>query len=119
MKTRILAAAILTAAIATPASAGTQDFVILNNPGYTIEQLHVAASTKDVWEEDVLGSEILEDGERTRVRFDSDEESCLWDLKVTYDDGETAAWQGVNLCEISIVSLRYDHETGSTSAEAE
>ncbi|MFC7500220.1 hypothetical protein ACFQRC_13410 [Enterovirga sp. GCM10030262] len=119
MKTHILAAAILAASFASPASAGTQDFVILNNTGYTIKQLHVAASTKDVWEEDVLGSEILEDGERTRVRFDSDEESCLWDIKVTYDDGETAAWQGVNLCEISIVSLRYDHETGSTSAEAE
>lgn len=114
-----LIAALLAAAITAPAFAGTQDFTILNNTGYPIEQVHVSASTQDAWEEDVLGQDVLDVGDRVKIRFDADEGACLWDLKVTYTDGETAEWQGLNLCEVSLVALSYDRKTGETSAETE
>lgn len=119
MKKLVLTAVLLASALAAPAYAGTQDFTVLNATGYPINELYVAASSKDEWEEDVLGRDTLPDAERTKISFDSDETACLWDIKVKYEDGETAEWQGVNLCEISVVKLSYDHDSGRTWAEAE
>jgi hypothetical protein len=119
MKKLLLAAAFLSSAIGAPASAATQDFTILNNTGYPIEQVYVSASAKDNWEEDVLGQDILSDGDRTKIRFNRDEDACLWDLKVVYSDQESAEWQGINLCKVSVVALSYDRKSGRTSAETE
>jgi hypothetical protein len=116
---KFLAAALLAAAFVTPAHAGQQDFVILNKTGYPIEQVYISASSKDDWEEDVLGRDILAAGERTKISFSSDEDACLWDLRVVYEDGEAAEWDGVDLCEISVVALSYNRKTGETSAETE
>ena len=115
----LLAAALITGLLHSPAAAGTQNFTILNNTGYPIERVYVSASAKDDWEEDVLGRDTLPDGERTKIRFDRDEEACLWDLKVVYEDEESAEWQGINLCKVSVVALSYDRKTGETSAETE
>ena len=116
---KLVLAAFAAAALATPAAAGTQDFTVLNNTGYPIEEVYVSASAKDEWEEDVLGRDTLPEGERTKIRFSSDEEACLWDLKVVYSDEETAEWQGINLCEVSVVALSYDRKSGRTWAETE
>jgi hypothetical protein len=118
-KYALAAAAILLAGIAAPALAGTQDFTVLNKTGHPISELYVSASAKDNWEEDVLGRDILADGDRTTIRFAGDESSCLWDIKVIYSDGEDASWQGVNLCKVSVVSLSYDADTGKTMAETD
>lgn len=117
MKRLILGACLLWSA--APAAAGEQDFTILNKTGLPIERIYVSASAKEAWEEDVLGENVLPDGERTKIRFSRDEDACLWDLKVVYSNEEGAAWQGINLCKVSVVALSYDRETGETSAEAE
>lgn len=119
MKKLVLAATLASAAFSAPASAATQDFTILNNTGYPIERVYVSASAKDNWEEDVLGRDILAEGDRTKIRFDRDEDACLWDLKVVYSDEESAEWQGINLCQVSVVALSYDRKSGRTSAETE
>ena len=102
---------------ASPALARDQDFVLLNQTGYTIEQVYVSASSEDRWEEDVLGRDTLPAGERTKIEFVRNEKACLWDLKVVYDDAETAEWEGVNLCEVSVVKLSY--KGGNTYAETD
>ena len=116
---KLALAALAAAAFASPAAAGTQDFTILNNTGYPIERVYVSSSAKDEWEEDVLGRDVLPAGERTKIRFSRNEDACLWDLKVVYADEESAEWQGINLCEVSVVALSYDRKTGQTSAETE
>ncbi len=116
---KLAPAALAAAAFVSPAAAGTQDFTILNNTGYPIERVYVSSSAKQDWEEDVLGRDTLPAGERTRIRFSSDEEACLWDLKVVYADEESAEWQGINLCEVSVVALSYERKSGRTWAETE
>ena len=106
------------AMLGAPAWAGKQDFEVVNKTGYVIEQLHVAPSRQQSWEEDVLGEDVLVDGDRTEIVFDRSEDTCMWDIKVTYDDGEVAAWQGINLCKVSVVSLTYD-SAGNTWAETD
>jgi hypothetical protein len=119
MKMLMFIFAALAACFSSPAAAARQDFVLVNNTGYPIEQVYVSASAKEEWEEDVLGRDVLPAGGRTTIHFPKREDACLWDLKVVYTDGETAEWQALNLCTISVVALSYDRNTGDTWAETE
>jgi hypothetical protein len=111
--------AAIVAMVAAPALAGTQDFAVINGTGQTIQAMHVSASAKNDWEEDVLGDKVLGNGERFDLSFDRGEKACLWDLKVTYESGKTATWNAIDLCTVSVVALRYDSKTGKTFARKE
>ena len=96
-----------------------QDFRLVNKTGYTIDQVYVSPSKSDDWEEDILGQDQLEDGVGVNIRFHRAAKSCLWDLKVVYDDKETAEWEGFDLCEVSKITIRYNRKSGETSADYE
>lgn len=102
------------------AVAGDQDFTIVNATGYTISEVYVSPAKASDWEEDVLGRDVLADGERQEIRFSRDTDACKWDLKVVYeDDNSSAEWGALNLCEISVVRLMYNRKSGETSATVE
>ena len=103
----------------TPAVAGDQDFTLANATGYTIEQVYVSPTKSDDWEEDVMGADVLGDGEEVDILFAPGQGACNHDLMVIYDDGERAVWSPLNLCEISSVTLYYNRRTGETWAETE
>lgn len=112
----ILAAGSLMSA---PAMAEDLDFALVNETGYTINEIHVSPATSNDWEEDVMGSDVLEDGDGVNIRFPKGAKGCDWDLKVTYDDGEEAMWGGADLCSISKIVLYYDRSSGKTWAESQ
>jgi hypothetical protein len=87
------------------ASAGTQDFVLVNETGAAIHNLYVSETSKDDWEEDVLGEDVLEDGESVNISF-SGKKACMWDLMVKDENGEGLYWRKINLCEVSKVVLK-------------
>lgn len=119
MKTPVAALAALLVLAATPALAGQQDFTLANATGYTIEQVYVAPSKSSDWEEDVMGSDVLGDDEEVDIVFDGREGACMYDLMVIYDDSEEAVWSGLNLCDISSVTIHYNRSTGRTWAETD
>lgn len=115
-----LAVAAFTFALSfTGAMAGQQDFTIVNKTGYPIKNVYVSEANNDSWEEDILGRDILAEDDSVDVEFDTGDKTCTWDLKVTYDDDENAVWQGLDLCQISKVTLRWNQKTGVTSASVE
>jgi hypothetical protein len=119
-KPYIVAAAFCAAVLScAPALAGEQDFTLVNATGYTVSQVYVSPSTANDWEEDILGKDVLADGDRTNIHFDRDTSTCKWDLKVVYDDGDTAEWSAVNLCKISVVTIHYNADTDRTWATYE
>lgn len=101
------------------AQAGQQDFTILNKTGYALKHIYVSESDNNKWDEDVLGRDVLEDGESFELAFAKAESTCNWDMKVIYDDGESAVWQKLNLCQISKLTLRWNKNTGVTTAVTE
>lgn len=101
------------------AMAGSQDFTIVNKTGYALKHIHVSETNNNSWDEDILGRDILNDGEYFEVQFGKAEKTCKWDMKVTYDDNSTAVWEGLNLCQISKLTLRWNKNTGVTSANIE
>lgn len=105
MRRMSILGALVASALATAAWAAQQDFEIVNNTGQAILTLNVSPSDEASWGPDILGVDILAAGERADVTFDNAEERCEWDLRVTYEDGDTGAWQGINLCETTVVEL--------------
>ncbi|HEY0837588.1 MAG TPA: hypothetical protein VGE72_26980 [Azospirillum sp.] len=119
IKAAMVAAALTLAFVQSPAVAGDQDFKIVNKTGYTFKNIHVSEANNNSWDEDVLGRDVLENGESLDVSFSKGTKTCIWDMKVTYDDGETAVWEDLNLCKISKLTLRWNKNTGVTTASAE
>jgi len=115
----VAAAALLVSLVPSTTYAADQDFTLVNATGYTIEQVYVSPSKSSDWEEDVLGRDVLADGENVRISFPKRESVCTWDLKVVYDDGEAATWSGFNLCEVSRITIYYSRKSGETRAEYE
>lgn len=96
---------------------GQQDFKLINKTGYTIAELYVSPSKVNNWQDDVLGKDVLPNDSATEVQFSREEDTCQWDLKVVYQDGEGAEWDAFNLCEVAEIELYYDRKKDETWAE--
>ncbi|CCG07363.1 hypothetical protein [Pararhodospirillum photometricum] len=120
MVRRTLALAAVLACVSTGALAQSkQDFVLVNKTGYTIDQVYVSPSRSSDWEEDVLGQDQLGNGEFVTIRFNRATKTCKWDVKVVYDDNESAEWDEFDLCTTSKITIKYNKSSGETSAEYE
>lgn len=106
------------ALLASFAWAGKQDFTLVNRTGVTIVSVYVSPCQVDEWEEDVLGVEVLGDGESVLIAFLPREKATCWDLKVVDEDGDAAVWYGLRLDQIAKVTLRYDKD-GKPVADTE
>ena len=89
---------------AAPA-AGQQNFSLVNNTGHTVVTLNVSASNQNSWGEDILGRDTLANGETAQITFPHGETECNFDIRATYDDGDTTDARGVNLCQVATVTL--------------
>ncbi|HEV2866361.1 MAG TPA: hypothetical protein VGX37_07585 [Allosphingosinicella sp.] len=105
MRKFAIAAALSFAAMATAAFAAQQDFTIVNHTGQAIMTLNVSPTTQNSWGPDILGVDVLGADEQADISFDNSEDECMWDIRVTYEDGDTGDWRGINLCEITTVTL--------------
>jgi hypothetical protein len=109
VKASLLAAALAAGISSSPAwadEAATQDFTLVNGTGGEITNLFISETSKDDWEEDVLGDEVLAAGEEVEVKFEG-HDSCYWDIKAQEND-VAVFWRKVNLCEVSTVTLHCD-----------
>ncbi len=97
-----------------------QDFTLINKTGYEIKEVYVSPTNSNDWEEDVLGQGTLANSDKVEIKFHRAATGCKWDLKVVYtDDGSSAIWQGINLCEVEKITIKYNRSTDTTSASFE
>jgi len=108
------------ALIGGQAMAGDQDFTLINKTGYTIQAVYVSPTSSNAWEEDVLGQDVLANGQRVNIKFSRNTSACKWDLKVDWDDGsEPSTWSGFDLCSVSKITIKYNRKTDESWAEYE
>ena len=89
-------------AASSPASAG---FDLVNFTGSHLKAVYLSPADSSGWEENLLGTDILDDGATVDIRFASKEAPALWDLKVVAKSGYYAEWKGLDLRGISRVTL--------------
>ena len=119
-----LAAALLvsgiTIACPTPSLASDADFTLRNKTGYQIDEVYVSARSTKSWGKDIMGSGALDDDEKVNIVIPHGSGACRFDLKVKYhDDGSTAEWSDVNLCEYETITLFWDRKNEVTRAVGE
>lgn len=87
---------------------GIQDFTLINRTGTTIKRLYISPADTSDWEEDVLGRDMLHDGEQVTIQFNADDTAAIWDMKIVDEDDDEATWTALNLATITQLTLRYD-----------
>jgi hypothetical protein len=98
------------------------NFTLVNKTGYTIAHIFVAPTTEREWGDDIMGKDMLANGEEVDIIFSTDEVAAKWDIYVTwdgYESDEDVFWIGFDLSKISIITLYYDAKTNKTWAEYE
>ncbi|MCZ8315447.1 hypothetical protein [Phreatobacter sp.] len=121
MRALLLAAfAALFLSVAGEANAqARQDFAIVNQTGYTIDEVYVSPTSANNWGDDLMGDNSLENGMTLNVSFPVDTTACRYDIKVVYDDETPVEFRNVNLCRIARVTLFYNRGSGETRAVVE
>lgn len=105
------------AAPGSSASRGALDFTLVNFTDATMAAVHVSPHASPSWEENLLGRDAVIDGEYVRIGFGGEEDAALWDLRVEDAGGNYAELRGLDLREISELTLR--RGDGLVVAEAE
>ena len=95
-----------------------QDFMLVNKTGYDISEVYISPAKADDWEDDILGSDdTLDDDTQREIKFSRVGKTCMWDLKVVYDeDDSTAVWHDIDLCKVSKITIKYNKKSDTTSA---
>jgi hypothetical protein len=88
-----------------------QDFSLVNRTGYQINELYVSPSSQTRWGRDILGDEVMPSGTRRNITFGRTQRDCLYDIRIVYSDGESAEIREVDLCRVSVVTLRWNGGT--------
>lgn len=107
-------ALILTILLVAPAAGSADADRVLwveNRTGRSIHGLHVSPVESDDWEEDILGEDILEHGDRVEILLSGyEEDQCLFDLLATNPDGTRWALPTIDLCRVFAVTVAPRHQ---------
>ena len=84
------------------AAAGVAEvkFNLENATSYTLTHLYLSPAATDEWENDILGEQTVAAGETAEVSIDDGVESCMYDLRADFDDGDAIDVRGVDVCKI-------------------
>ena len=67
----------------------------------------------------MLGQGTLVTGRSVDIRFNAGSQTCQWDIKVVYTDGDESEFRNTNLCSISRITLFWNRQAGTTRAVTE
>lgn len=105
----------------TAAIAGDADFTIINKTGITITGIYLSPAHKANWGKERLGEGVYLEANKSRLLKFSDKASCEQDMLVQFDvKGNTdLTWEGLNLCEINKLTLKYNKAKNEVSYDSE
>lgn len=83
---------------------------ITNKTGFTIYYVYVSPGKSKSWEEDVLGSNVLSNGETYRINLRG-YQSPIFDIKLVDEDGDSYTFWNVDVSTSDIVATLADLDT--------
>jgi hypothetical protein len=99
--------------VATPALADDWDFILINGSGKAIKAIEVAPTGTTTWQPNKVDPDMKRDATvksngRMTVHFDKAGSQCRYDIKGTFEDGTSATWSNVNVCDNSYITVKYN-----------
>ena len=93
-----------TAGGGTGGAAATQNFTFVNQSGQTVTTLQVSPTGESSWGDDILGRDVLANGESTPIEFERGDDRCFWDIRATGEAGGELVMMNQNLCELTTIT---------------
>ena len=88
------------------ASAGAQDFTLVNQTGLDIHYVFVSPRSSSDWGSDIMGRDVLPNGNSVQITFSPGTRAADWDIRVEYVNGDYEEWENFNLNSISQITLK-------------
>lgn len=101
----VLVALGLLAAAAVSAQ-DARDITVVNKSGKPITELYISPADSDDWEEDVLGVDVLAEGESVKISFSGYKDTqCSFDILARNAAGDEWLLTDLDLCETFTVTI--------------
>lgn len=102
---KFIPVAVATALLALPAVAQTsQQIRFQNNSGQTLQYLYASDSNNDSWEQDLLGQNVLRNGQYFDLTIHN-VSNCIYDILMQFENGAELQDQ-INICQIGTYTIR-------------
>ena len=86
---------------------GDLDFTLHNATGKVLKEVYVGPNSSDEWGSDVMGKDVVGDGESVHLSFHPKATAKHWDLKIVFDDGKSTVWTDFDLTTIDDITISY------------
>lgn len=83
------------------------DFTLHNATGKILKEVYVGPNSSDEWGSDVMGKDVVGDGESVHLSFHPKATAKHWDLKIVFDDGKSTVWSNFDLTTIDDITISY------------
>lgn len=77
----------------------TFPLTVINHTGEDIYELYASVVHTDDWEEDILGANVLENGDSFVINFEITEDMLVWDFKIANEDGDMLEFYDVDFSD--------------------
>ena len=95
----MLAFALLVAG--TAAHAADRRVEIVNKTGMPLTHFYASNSGTSSWEEDILGRDVVADGDSVTININDGTGACKFDFKAVFESGASLEKGGIDVCQIS------------------
>ena len=102
MRLGLLGAAVaaLTLLAAGPGLAADRHVRVVNKSSQTMVKFQASNETRNSWEEDILGKDVLKPGQSVNVNLRDGTGACMFDLRATFKSGAEVVRRKVNVCKV-------------------
>jgi hypothetical protein len=83
------------------AHAADRKVEIVNKTGMSLTHFYASNTGTRSWEEDILGRDVLADGESVTVDINDGTGACKFDFKASFENGGSLEKTGIDVCVIS------------------
>ena len=104
MAKRLLTACFALLPAVALADAPNPSFYLVNRSSQAINQAYVSPAAASGWGRDQLGDNTIDPGSNAPIRLHADG-TCVFDLRIVYEDGRSEERRGVNTCSVDTITF--------------
>ena len=82
--------------ITAPATAADHRVDIINKTGMSLKHFYASVTSTESWEEDILGRDVLDDGESFEADINDGRDKCKYDFKAVFENGQSVFQRNID-----------------------
>lgn len=90
----------------TTSTSANRHVTIINNTNVSMREFYGSNAGSNIWEEDILGANVLAAGSSIDINFDDGSGYCTFDFKAVFVDGSSSIDQNVDVCTTTSVTFQ-------------